>query len=239
MRMKLFAVLAAMTALSTSVFAASSSALVFILTTEICNGSGHLGFCWNSGGLLQELKGEQSITLANAAGVEILLLSNIAGAAVDIHCKKASGAGTLGQANALLNPPVLGLVITIEECKLEGTLGMKCKIPASKTTNNLSGTFVSKTLLRIKPTTGTVFITIPFENITAGSCPVTIRGARDITGEQDFTILNPEIHENTKTLECVKMSNLQLDEESVECDEGKLVMSFTGLGDEVDFVETA
>jgi hypothetical protein len=233
-----------------AVAASSASAVVFTLSTLPCTEGTNVALCWQESAAkpecnpalkatLCELIGEQSETVSGG----LLSLTVLGSPNIVIECTASTGKGTIVQLEPLVagkHTTIVGGVILYEGCKITSTeeLAKKCKVPAERETKPIKGELQTQTELLLEPATGTVFIEIPFENNGTETCPTAVKGARNVTGKQLVTILNPEIHELTKTGETVVESELELFSDKADLKQ-PLTLSFTGLEDLVDISKTA
>jgi hypothetical protein len=176
--------------------AASTASAEFKLETTACGSGTIVNLCWETaekGTSLKQLKGEEEFLILLASGA-VTVTATLGAQKVEIACKDTiglSGGTTEDEFLLFLQPEPLVANYTIDatllfiECKLEGELGTKCKVPVEKETSALVGTVTeNESDILFKPTSGTTWIEIPLENNPPNTCPATVKGTRKITGEQ-------------------------------------------------------
>jgi hypothetical protein len=212
--------------------ASAASAAVFTLGTAECK-EGFWNLCWaeTAAGALKELSGTQSGTVAKKTGSANAIF-NVASVGVTIECKNVTSSDALiNQEKPLTKNSTITGHLVFKECKLTGELGEVCTIPVEKTTEALTGEVVSETELKLKPTSTKAFITIPFEG---ASCPATVKGSHEVTGEDVIVIEKPGTPETTKSgANSTTKSTLKFSEKTATLTD-EVTISFTGLGDLVD-----
>jgi hypothetical protein len=189
-RIKL-SVLSALVVLIMGAVGASSAGAAFTLTTEACSGAVIVA-CYSTteGGTLFEFSGEEAFkgeadlnATTKEPEPEILLAAVLGGLEIHITCTNATAEGTFSQAAKLAKGLEGKGKITFTGCALLPTLSTKCKVPATLATNEITSTYPSTTSIVFKPSAGTIFIEIPFENNGVETCPATIKGKQPVTGQ--------------------------------------------------------
>jgi hypothetical protein len=189
--------------------ASGASALEWELTEKACSGGTNVNFCYEKEktGKLFEFKGTGEFEfLALLEEQHILFESVLGDAAIHIVCKAVAaehttevkeGKEVLGPDGLILQPkPLLENTLfefhlNLLECKLEGSIGERCKIPVNEVTKSIIGVFdelpagskppFADDEILFKPKEGKVFIEFKFENNNFKNCP--FAGVRPITGE--------------------------------------------------------
>jgi hypothetical protein len=192
----------------------SSASAAFVLTENKCV-EGKWSICWDleKGTNLRELTGEETFEAlldVEVEGEEHLFKVSLGGEELHIECVDAHVVGTVDQTAPLVTQAVLLATVTFTECKLLEPLAKKCKIQAIITTNKLVGTPTSEEAVSFVPETGTAFVTFTLSNSTE-TCPATIAGNRNVTGEQVCLLITPKEDLKDRLLWCPEEdSNLRL-----------------------------
>jgi hypothetical protein len=101
-------------------------------------------------------------------------------------------------------------------CTVTGFLGKRCKIAKELLSPALIGSFSGPESIWLRSLSGT-FLEILFENNGTETCPVTVRGLKKITGEQQCLLSSPSQDQKLHQLECVATGSfLLLNERFVE-----------------------
>jgi hypothetical protein len=211
-RLRLTSVIAALAALVVCGIAtsAASAAPPFVLTEKECKGGTSINFCYEKEktGKLFVFSGEEEFELLHEPETSDIVLSSNLGLPVIIDCKLADAQHGGGKEDGLiLQPKPLEADATLEfeilflECELLGELGAKCKVPVEKVTKALVGNTEEKSdeFVLFKPKVGTIFIEIPFEGAT---CPATVKGTHNVTGEVLCFINEPLVDAEEHLLIC-------------------------------------
>jgi len=186
---------------------ASSASAAFVLTEKACE-PGHWAFCWEAslaGVGLQELTGEEEVTLTQVAGVEALLEAKFGESIVHIECTSTSAVnGVVHQADPLKEPPFATGAIDFNTCTLLPPLSEKCTIPALIETKALLAQNVSpegetKPEVEFKPAEGEIFTEITF---SGEKCPTIIKGKQPVKGSQICIWEKPEVDLIDHNLAC-------------------------------------
>lgn len=229
----------------------AASAATFTLSTEECNGT-IWNLCWSekeeSSSPLLELTGTQTVTVAKKTGsANVVFKGTIGGIEFTIECtgvtQGTAGANVIEQPEPLKKSGVVSGTLLFTGCKLTAPaeLVKECNIPEEKETTAIKGELInaekvtSEKELRLTPKEGekAPFIELTFENKEKEKCPETFTAsAHAVTGVQVIEVLNPSLHELTKSGKAIG-STLKL-AGSPATVTGELTMSFPGLEDWVD-----
>jgi hypothetical protein len=212
-RIKLGAsVLAMLAALIVCGIATSAASAEFTLTTKACSGGTSINLCYeNAAKEKLEFSGTEEFELLAGEAQDIEFLSALGGLNIEITCEHAQvthegkADGLILQPEPLVKNTTLEYVLTFKGCKLNGTAGEKCEIPAEEPTFPLVGETEegSDEFLLNKPKTPGKFITIKFKNKGEVKCPVTIAGERSVTGEVLCFVREPLSAKSEHLLECI------------------------------------
>jgi hypothetical protein len=214
------------------VTASAASAEVFVLTNTKCTGGTFINYCYeNTAKEKLELTGNQTIGVNLVAATTWHIILPLIGA---VLCQGAvfRESKYIQTSPLTANLRVGSFFIRWSQCRLDGIVEKQCKVPEEMESPALTGTPTSGSEFVVKPETGTTFAEIALENNGTETCPATAKGIHKVTGEQAFTVENPEVAEETKTIKSVVKSKLKVGEEAAEL-EAAFVISFTGLGDRV------
>jgi hypothetical protein len=197
-------VLSVLALLATMVGPSSASA-AFVLTDNKCV-EGKWSICWDleKGANLRELTGDETFEAlldVEVEGEEHLFKETLGGEELHFECADAHAVGTIDQTAPLVTQAVLLATLTFTECKLLDPLAKKCKVQAPITTNKLVGTPTSEEVISFVPETPPNFVTLTFTNSTE-TCPATIAGNRNVTGEQVCLLINPKEDLKDRLLWC-------------------------------------
>jgi hypothetical protein len=177
--------------------ASGASALEWELTAKLCAGGTNVNFCYEKTATeLAEFKGTGEFEILPLLGTQhILFEANLGGTVIHKVCGAVDAEhsekevlvpdGLVLQQKPLEASAVLEFHLRLLECKLEGTIGKKCKIPSELVTVPLTATFdgSSDSELTVKPVAGTIILSFPFENNGAEKCPATLVGTKNVVGE--------------------------------------------------------
>jgi hypothetical protein len=204
LRLSVVSILGLLALLATMVGPSSASA-AFVLTENKCV-EGKWSVCWDieKGTNLRELTGEETFEAlldVEVEGEEHLLKATLGGEEVHIECTDSHAEGTIDQTAPLVTQAVILATITFTGCADLEPLAKKCKVQAIIVTNKLVGTPTSEEAVGFLPETGTVFATITLSNSTE-TCPATIAGNRNVTGEQVCLLINPKEDLKDRLLWC-------------------------------------
>jgi hypothetical protein len=193
---RLICALGVLTVFAISGVAASTASAEFKLETTACGSGTIVNLCWETaskGTSLKQLVGEEEFLILLETGA-IELLAVLGTEDLNIVCKDTvglTGGATEDTFLLILQPSPLVANSTIDatllfiECELTGAASKKCKVPVEKETAELTGTVEeNENNILFKPVTGTTFISIPFENKAPETCPATLKGTHNVTGEE-------------------------------------------------------
>ncbi len=217
--------------------AATSTAAVFETTSTECKGSGIPTLCIEKEGKLFEAKGKQSYSGKLVSGTKLIFTEAALG--LEIVCTEDISEGTVSQESPGVVAVVAFGVLRLKGCLLTApsTLAVKCVVPAENVTKELEGVTIDEMPISAgiaKPVSGTVIITVSFENKAGQTCPATVKGLRNVTGEDLCVSADSETDLEVHKGECKKEgSKLRFFEEpaALEC---QSEVSLVGLGKKWD-----
>jgi hypothetical protein len=210
LRMKKWLILTAATTAALGALSASSASGAFSLLSEIkCEGGTTIAFCWSkeATGPLFELSGEEQFEGSRETGTTVSVRFKLFEEGFEILCGGATGKGTIAQPESLVKNYSTANTINLTECKLDGLIGEKCKVPSTLETKQLTGTPLNAESIDFKAKEGEVLMEFALEELKG--CPATIKGIKlKVKGQQLCEWQEPGVDQTSKLLICDPKSEL-------------------------------